>query len=91
MVQKIVINRRYGGFGLSDQALEFLGMSDSYTGDIPRDNDRLISLIEEKGASWCNGPYADLAIVEIPDEVEWVICEHDGFEHIAEAHRTWGY
>jgi len=30
-----------------------------------------------------------LAIVEIPDDVEYTIEEYDGNEHVAEAHRTW--
>jgi len=36
-----------------------------------------------------NGPYADLEIVEIPDEVDYEIAEYDGLEYIAESHRKW--
>ena len=32
---------------------------------------------------------AKLKIVEIPDDVEWIIEEYDGKEWIAEDHRRW--
>lgn len=35
------------------------------------------------------GDCADLKIVEIPDDVEWVIEEYDGIEYVSEVHRTW--
>jgi hypothetical protein len=48
----------------------------------------LIAVIEELGKeSW--GWAADIAIVEIPDDVKWHIHEYDGLEHVAEDHRTW--
>jgi hypothetical protein len=28
-------------------------------------------------------------VIEIPDDVEWIIVDYDGMEHIAEKHRTW--
>ena len=33
--------------------------------------------------------YAQLKIVEIPDDVKWIVEEYDGIELIAEVHRTW--
>ena len=48
----------------------------------------LVAVVEELGEqSW--GQYAELKIVEIPDDIEWYIDEYDGMEHIAEHHRTW--
>ena len=48
----------------------------------------LIAVIEELGEdSW--GWASELAIVDIPDDVEWHIDEYDGLEHVAENHRTW--
>jgi hypothetical protein len=53
-----------------------------------RSDPDLIAVIEEMGqASW--GYAAEIAIVEIPDDVEWHIHEYDGIEHVAENHRTW--
>lgn len=53
-----------------------------------RSDPDLIAVIEEMGqASW--GWAAEIAIVEIPDDVKWHIHEYDGIEHVAEDHRTW--
>jgi hypothetical protein len=48
----------------------------------------LIAVIEEMGDK-ANSWAAEIAIVEIPDDVEWHIDEYDGREHVAEKHRTW--
>ena len=110
---KIVINKCYGGFGLSNKAfeeylkrkgIEFItGEEKSILGenryydkygnhlsdyDIDRDDPDLVAVVEELGEE-ANGPFAELEVAEIPDDVEWTIEEHDGFEWIAEAHRTW--
>jgi len=94
-MQKIVINIDFGGFGLSDQALELYKILTgippieeiSYW-EIPRDNPQLIQIVEQLGEN-ANNHYSTLKIVEIPDGVEWHIAEYDGIEHIAEKHRTW--
>jgi len=39
---------------------------------------------------WCSGDYANLKIVEIPDDVNYYISDYDGMEAVEEAHRTWG-
>jgi len=53
-----------------------------------RSDPDLIAVIEEMGqASWSWA--AEIAIVEIPDDVKWHIHEYDGMEHVAEDHRTW--
>ena len=130
-MRKIVINRCYGGFGLSEvgkQRVEALSKtlklrtderealaewamrckeqqinlndpdinfhdrfwSDEFVSDhrLPRDLPALVQAVEELGAE-ANGCYAELAIVEIPDDVEWEIAEYDGLEHVAEVHRKW--
>lgn len=53
-----------------------------------RSDPDLIAVIEEMGDS-ANGWAAEIAIVEIPDDVKWHIHEYDGIEHVAEDHRTW--
>jgi hypothetical protein len=53
-----------------------------------RSDPDLIAVIEEMGES-ANGRYADIKIVDIPDDVDWHIVEYDGLEHVAEAHRIW--
>ena len=92
---KIVINTRHGGFGLSEEAemkyKGILGITDEHfypSKDIPRDCPVLIALVEEMGER-ANSCYSRLAVVEIPDDVEWQIEEYDGTEWVAEKHRTW--
>lgn len=91
-MRKIVINKCYGGFGLSDEALALLQES---TGariineyDLKRDDSLLVKVVEELGEK-ANGVFADLAIVEIPEDVEWCVEEYYGMEWVAEKHRVW--
>lgn len=91
---KIVINTDYGGFGLSESALEEYKKRKGITDEnfhhwgILRDCPILVAMIEE-GDNNINGDYADLKVVEIPEDVDWYIEEYDGMEHVAERHRTW--
>jgi hypothetical protein len=55
---------------------------------IKRDDPVLIQIIEEMGVE-ADGHYAELKIIEIPDDVKWYIEDYDGMEHVAEVHRTW--
>ncbi len=115
---KIVINSCWGGFSLSDKAIEYFGKlkgmnlvqypsSISMLGrlwyeveketseeipfsnrDIKRDDLDLVRVVEEIGQE-ASGKYSCLKVVEIPDDVEWVIEEYDGKEWVSESHRTW--
>ena len=89
---KIVINACYGGFGLSKESLalfnERSGTTSTYEHDIERDNPILVEIVEQLGEA-ADGNYAELKVVEIPDDVVWGIEEYDGNEWIAEKHRTW--
>ena len=68
------------------------GSDDHYLSDYEMTQDRgdtdLIAVFEEMGEK-ANSWAADIAIVEIPDDVKWHIHEYDGLEHVAEDHRTW--
>lgn len=48
----------------------------------------LIETIEELGEK-AYGSFAKLKIVEVPDDVKWHIADYDGWEWVAENHRTW--
>jgi len=85
-MQKIVINKNYCGFCLSEDVKKRLNIVSSL--DIERDDPRLIQIVEELGED-AAGYGAMLKIVEIPDDVDWEINEDDGSEWIAEKHRTW--
>lgn len=56
--------------------------------DIPRDDRLLVQVVEELGED-ADGDCAKLAIVEVPDGVDWDIEEYDGREWVAEKHQTW--
>ncbi len=119
---KVVINRCFGGFGISNKAFELLlqrkgiefqqvtanfpygqdvflyyhkghaGNNEHQLLDYDFCNNRsdvdLVAVVEELGEE-ANGWAAELAVVEIPDDVKWHIHEYDGLEHVAENHRTW--
>ena len=53
-----------------------------------RSDPDLIAVIEELRQK-APEDYSTIGIVEIPDDVKWHIEEYDGFEHVAEDHRTW--
>jgi hypothetical protein len=55
---------------------------------IPRDDHRLVQVVEELGRE-ANGHCAALKVVTIPDDVQWVIEKKDGSERVSEQHRTW--
>ena len=140
---KVVINKCYGGFGISkeaisryceikgiqswieedkkykslgiwtcwlvppekrvkDQESNFASMSTAdrisynkkwaeqtlYYRDIERNDPALVQVVEELGEK-ANGRYANLRVVEIPDDVAYEIDDYDGMESISEVHRTW--
>lgn len=130
---KVIINKCFGGFGLSHKATmryaEIKGITlypyvvgvygsgkmHPYTGQlvpcvdyftapledgkwnsktnfydkkIDRDDIALIQVVEEMGDE-ANGMCAELEVVEVPDDVSWVISEYDGKERVEEAHRSW--
>jgi hypothetical protein len=90
---KVVINTCFGGFGLSEAAYEHLGLRwDGYGYDFKehdkRDDPRLVEVVEKLGSK-ANGRFAELKVVEVPDDVEWSIDEYDGVEWVAEKHQTW--
>ena len=49
----------------------------------------LIQVVEELRVT-ASGNNANLAVVEIPDGIDYTIEDYDGSEHIAEVHNTWG-
>ena len=91
---KVVINHCFGGFGLSQVAKDELKASwpewDGYEkSDIEfRSDSRLVEIVERLGLD-AAGRYANLAVVEVPDDVEVYISNYDGQETINEAHRSW--
>lgn len=142
-MSRIVINKCYGGFGLSDEAVvryheikgvpmwvehdkKFgsLGISNYWLVpeservadlgdefyklsleerqahnqkwsdqtfsiyDLKRDDPVLVQVVEELGEK-AYGKYAELKVVDVPDDVKWEIAEYDGWESVHEVHRVW--
>lgn len=123
---KVVINRCFGGFSLSNAGVlryaelkginlventkeeQYLGIKswyidgiededhyfstysigNPYENPLARAEKELVQVVEEMGTD-ADGYAAELRIVEVPDDVQWHIREYDGFEHVAENHRTW--
>lgn len=57
-------------------------------GQLERDDPHLVRVVEELGNA-ANHDYAQLKVVEIPDDVEFQVEEYDGMEWVAEKHRVW--
>lgn len=134
---KIILNKCYGGFNVSDEAYELYGKKkgislyryyDIYEkyiltktktkdsgigtyyftkdfGDIVRmvkvdwetrlylnsehrDDPTLIEVVEELGEK-ASGRYSKLVVVEIPDDMDYVIDDYDGIETLHERVREW--
>ena len=56
--------------------------------DLNRSDPDLVAVVEEIGKP-ASGRHANLKVVEVPDDVEWVVEEYDGMEWVSETHRTW--
>jgi len=54
-----------------------------------RTNKDLIEVIESIGVEKSSASLAKLAIIEVPDGIEWEIDDYDGIETIREKHRSW--
>lgn len=100
---KIVINKCFGGFGVSKAVYKELGFKWNGYGYLSNDDfgikddnyyafrsdKRLVNAVEKVGEEKSSGDLAKLRIVEIPDDVKWEIDEYDGIETVHEQHRSW--
>lgn len=101
---KIAINKCYGGFVVTKHVFDELGIEwdgfgflcNKYFGIINSKNPyeyrahlKLIAALEKVGKENYNGPRASIEIIEIPNNIEWEIEEHDGNEWVSEKHRIW--
>ena len=59
--------------------------------NIDRTDSALVKVVETLGEKAGQGKYIKLKVVEIPDDVKWLInrSETNGGEYIVEEHRTW--
>lgn len=90
---KVVVNRCFGGFGLSEEAYKELGLpwdryGYAYNSEELRSDPKLVEVVERLGDR-ASGSCARLRVVEIPDGVSWEIDDYDGRETVRESHRSW--
>lgn len=77
---KIVLNKCFGGYSVSQACADALGESSRYMVD--REDPRLIEMVE-RDSKWASGTSAKLAVVELPDNTtDWEMDEYDGIESI---------
>ena len=81
---KIVYNACFGGFGLSDEALERyheLGGKAKSRYDVERADPLLVQVVEELGDR-ANTRFSDLRITDLPAGTKYRIDEYDGNESV---------
>lgn len=84
---KVLINRCYGGFSISDEAKNLYkersgvnGYVSSYCDEL-RDDPILINIVEELGER-ANGSASKLMVVDVPGHYQYQIEDYDGIETI---------
>ncbi|AFM40987.1 hypothetical protein Desaci_2012 [Desulfosporosinus acidiphilus SJ4] len=93
---KIVIDRSYANFSLSEEAWTAYGKErpKDLNSIVFRSDPDLIRVVEQLGERANGqsqfGPKNKLEIVEVPDEIPVRIESYDGNEWVAEEHRVWG-
>lgn len=77
---KIVLNRCYGRYSLSNEACKKLNVDSKFSFDTDRMNERLVAVVEENH-DLASGLHSDLRVIEFPDEAtDYFIDSYDGFE-----------
>lgn len=83
MLNKVVYNACYGGFGLSEKAQKLLNELKGekvYYYDLPRHDKDLVAVVEELGSE-ANSLFASLRIATINSD-RYRISEYDGWEKV---------
>jgi len=82
---EVVLNKCYGGFGLSEKALKlyehYSGKTNVEYDDIPRHSRHLVRVVKELGDE-ANKNWSQLSIETITPDSPYEIYEHDGKERI---------
>ena len=100
---KIAVNKCYGSFGVNEAVFNELGIEWDGYGELHnedfgiernyklayRNHPRLIAAIEKVGEKGASGQWAKIQITDIPDNIDWEIKSYNGYEIVAEKHRSW--
>lgn len=77
---QILVNKCYGGYSLSDEAIEALGNIDCR---YDRTNPEILRIFDEMGSEAFGGDYAKIKKVTLPEETtDWKMFDYDGVETI---------
>lgn len=83
---KIILNKCFGGFSLSDYAEELMGfeLDSYYDPDDIRTDAQLIAYMEAFGSKrMSDSTFSKLVLVEIPDTfTDYEVNDYDGWEHL---------
>ena len=78
---KIILNKCYGGYSLSDELMRVAKATYAHDDDT-RTNPDLIAYLQANPEAG-KFHYTDLRVVEIPDTTtDWIVDEYDGMEAI---------
>lgn len=79
-MMKMVLNKCYGGFGLSKEARKALGVE--WDSDLDRTDARFVEMVEADPKA-VGGSFAQLQVVSLPEgTTDYHIDEYDGFESV---------
>lgn len=87
---QVIINRCYGGFNFSHEAIKLYESRTGSKVQNPRDlyydglrNDpEMVEVFKELGSERASGSYSKLSVEEVPEGYDFEIQEYDGLEHI---------
>ena len=89
--KKVLLNKDYGGFKISDEVqkeyFSRTGIEISKYCNDKREDEVLIDIVERLGEKV--NVYSELVIVEIPEDLDYVIDDYDGFETLHEEVKEW--
>jgi hypothetical protein len=84
---KLEVPDKDGLYTSANERAERISLPD-YSDYENRTRPELVKAVEVLGEK-ANGRFADLVIIEIPDDIEYDIDEYDGIETVHELHRSW--
>ena len=81
---RVLINTCYGGYRISEECAQALGLQLWEVNELPRTDERLLGLYDYWGSDWISGGHSShIVAVEIPDTAtDWEISEYDGSEEV---------
>lgn len=82
---KLVVNRCFGGFTLSEELMRLLNATSPYEYDeySKRSDESLVGLVEHIGSKRASGAFAQLEVVTLPkNTTDYRITDYDGVETV---------